>query len=119
MISGWLTSCGLRSTALRDVGYFPHSRLFTTQADFAVSKETAFAALKGHGFHHQIILRGTNRLRETTGELARYLKDADVPPFKPWLTITVDRKRKKTVVFAFQELNDAVRAGLILEDGEA
>ena len=116
MIRSWLSVCGISSIEMRHYGFVPHSRHFRGEANYALKKSDALTVLESQGYATIIEIRGTSRLRESTKQLCDLIRDYEEKTL-PWTAFISDRKRVPTVVFAFQNQNDAVRARLILECG--
>ncbi len=103
---------------MRKTGFVPHSRNFRGMgADYALKKSTALEVLDRKGYGIIIELRGTQRLRDSTIALCGLIRDYGEIT-QPWTAFIADRKRVPTVVFAFQNQNEAVKARLVLEDSE-
>lgn len=71
--------------------------------------------LREQGFSVMIELPGTRELREATNTLVK-MNASLGEPAGPWTAVIVDRKKVPTVVFAFKQSADAVRARLILSE---
>lgn len=83
------------------------------QAHFTIKKVDVPKFLAVHGLVHCFELPGTTGLRRATRELSMQNTDLG-EPVGAWTSIVVDRKKTPTVLFAFHDETDAVRAKLIL-----
>jgi hypothetical protein len=114
MKAGWVDRCEMRSIDMREWGFIPPTRLFRnlpSSTGWFTREESLEVVSKI--LPHWFEITASEELKANTRFLFNDRAQRGEKS-EPWTAYIIDRRKKPTVLFAFSDDREAVRARLIL-----
>lgn len=113
MKAGWVDRCAMRSIDMREWGFIPPTRLFRDVPSTGWFTRDQSLAVVTKTLPHWFEITASEDLKANTRTLFE-LRANEGETSEPWTAYIIDRKKNPTVLFAFSDDKEAIRARLIL-----